>query len=656
MLEVQSSENEDYSLPGKTLNWLVVAMALALLPHLKHLPWWLGIFFAVVVSWRWQATGSQASLSRGWLFLITLGTLGTILQGYHTLFGRDAGVALLAAMVALKFLELRALRDSMILIFLGYFLTMANLLYSQSLPMVAYLLAVLVILLAAQVMVQRQHSAFPPVALLLLCTRMLIQSLPIMIILFVLFPRVSGPLWGLPKDAHGGLTGLSDTMTPGSISKLSLSNKVAFRVRFDGSVPPPGQLYWRGPVLWQFDGHSWTRGEETLHTTFDYKVTGKGVDYVVILEPHGERWLYALDLPAHVPTEAVVTDSLLLLRGKPVDEVLRYQMRSYPNYRIAELANIDRLRALQLPANGNPRAHALALSWLKRDSRPEAIVHAVLKLFREQPFHYTLQPPLLGSDDKIDEFLFLTRRGFCEHYAASFVFLMRAAGIPARVVSGYQGGEINALGGYLIVRQSDAHAWAEVELKGQGWVRIDPTAAVAPERVEQGLHAAVTDLSALSFLIRRDYSWLHQLALGWDSLNTAWNEWVLAYGPERQRNFLTKLGFGAIDWRGISVAMVITVTSLSLVMAGLHKLHRRVAEDPVARAYQQFCAKLARRGLERRIHEGPMEFAERVATERPELAARARLIARLYARLRYGYPDQGELLQRLRLLVKDFKA
>jgi hypothetical protein len=233
---------------------------------------------------------------------------------------------------------------------------------------------------------------------------------------------------------------------------------------------------------------------------------------------------------------------------------------------------------------------------------------------------------------------------------------MRAAGIAARVVSGYQGGELNTLGGYLIVRQSDAHAWAEVWLKGQGWVRIDPTAAVAPERVEQGLYAAVTDLSALPFLIRRDHSWLHQLALGWDSLNNAWNERVLAYGPERQRNFLTNLGFGSVDWRGMAVAMVITLTSLSLVMAGLHGLRRRVANDPVARAYQQFCAKLARRGLERRIYEGPIEFAERVATERPELAARARLIARLYARLRYGYPDQGDLLQRLRRLVKGFKA
>lgn len=639
------------------LHWLAAALALAMVPHLEHLPWWLGAQFALALAWRWQAARVPAfALPGRWvLLLITLVTVGMVLYTYHTLFGRAAGVALLAAMVALKFLELRTLRDGMMLIFLGYFLVMANLLYTQSLPMAAYLLVILVVMLAAQVAVQRQHAAITPAALLQISVRMLLQSVPVMLILFVLFPRIPGPLWGLPKDAYSGLTGMSDEMQPGSISQLSQSDAVAFRVRFATAAPSVGQLYWRGPVLWRYDGRTWTRPEEVPRATFSYAATGAAVDYAVILEPHGKRWLFALDLPASVPAEAAVTDSLQLLRSKPVNEVLRYEMRSYPEYRTGMLSPAERFRALQLPNGGNPRARALAQEWQSRDPRPEVVVRAALKLFREQPFHYTLQPPLLGEEG-IDEFLFATRRGFCEHYAGGFVFLMRAAAIPARVVTGYQGGETNALGGYLIVRQSDAHAWAEVWLEERGWVRVDPTAAVAPERVERGLYAAVADPTLLPFLVRRDNPWLRQFALGWDSLNNTWNEWVLAYGTDRQREFLSNLGFGPVDWRGMTMAMVVILGCMGLVMVGLYTLRRRPPVDPVARAYQRFCAKLARRGLARETHEGPLDFAARVADRYPELAARVRLITRLYTGLRYGRLERRDSLRELGRLVRKFKV
>lgn len=656
MINASHARIEQGPVTKRALNWLIVALTLTILPHLEHLPWWLGALYVAVTVWRWSADRGQVLPARWLLLVMTLATVGAVLFHYRTLFGRDAGVALLTAMMALKILELRTLRDGMVLITLGYFLSAASLLYTQGMPMVGYLSLTVCFLLAAQVMIQPQHAAIPAKALMSLCGRMLLESIPIVLVLFVLFPRISGPLWGIPKDAHEGLTGLSDSMMPGTISKLGQSDKVAFRVRFDDAVPAPDRLYWRGPVLWRFDGKAWTRGEETLNADFGYAAIGVPVSYTVIMEPHGKRWLFALDLPAGIPPEAGITKSFQLLRKNPVNEVLRYEMRSSLDYRTPILTLEDRLRNLQLPPRGNPQARALVLQWKHHGHPAEGIIRAGLSLFHERPFYYTLQPPLLKTDNVVDEFLFTTRQGFCEHFASSFVFLMRAAGVPSRVVTGYQGGELNALGDYLIVRQSDAHAWAEVWLEGRGWARIDPTAAVAPNRVEQGLYAAVPNPETLPFLARRDFPWLRNLALGWDSMNNAWNEWVLAYGPERQREFLSGLGFGPVDWKGMTVAMLLSLAVVGVVVMGLRRLYQHTTADPVKRAYHLYCSKLARRGLSRLTQEGPIQFAERVAVSRPDLAVRARLIARLYAHIRFGRANQNDLLPQLRRLVREFKA
>jgi hypothetical protein len=351
-----------------------------------------------------------------------------------------------------------------------------------------------------------------------------------------------------------------------------------------------------------------------------------------------------------------MTPSFQLLRDQPVNEVYRYEMRSYPTYRTGELTGTERIRGLQLPLRGNPRARELAADWRKRDPRPEALVNAALMLFREQPFYYTLTPPLLGGEI-VDDFLFRTRQGFCEHYANAFVFLMRAAGVPARVVTGYQGGEMNALGGYMIVRQSDAHAWAEVWLAGRGWARVDPTGAVAPNRVQEGIYAALPDAGVLPFLARRgrDSEWLRQLALSWDALNNAWNEWVLAYGPDRQKEFLSGLGFGPMDWGRMTVAMMVALSGFGVLYAGW-RWRSRLARDPVARAWQRFCARLARRGLARGATEGPLAFAERVASRRPELAQSVGEIARRYAALRYGPVAPLAEVRQLQRLARRFRA
>jgi transglutaminase-like putative cysteine protease len=580
-----------------------------------------------------------------------------VLVDYRTLFGRDAGVALLTAMTACKLLETRGLRDGVVLVFLGYLLVMSNLLYSQDIPMVAWLFAVVLVMLAAQVMIHRQHAGLTALAPLRLAVRMVLQAIPVMLVLFVLFPRIPGPLWGLPRDAYQGRTGLAEEMMPGSVSQLSQSDAVAFRVRFAGDIPPPPQLYWRGPVLWNFDGRRWTRSEELpAGVPIPFTPEGAALEYSITMEPSNRPWLLALDLPASVPPRARMTASFQVLRDQPVNEVYRYEMRSYPNYRTGELTAVERIRALRLPARGNPRARALAAEWRGRDPQPEALANAALTLFREQAFYYTLTPPLLGSDG-VDDFLFRTRQGFCEHYASAFVFLMRAAEVPARVVTGYLGGERNPFGDYLVVRQADAHAWAEVWLEGRGWVRMDPTGAVAPSRVREGLYAAVADPNELPFLARRggDSEWLRQLAMSWDSLNNSWNEWVLAYGPDRQKEFLSGLGFGPVDWGEMTVAMTVMLGGFGLLVAGLRWRNRRI-RDPVARAWLRFCARLARRGLPRGPHEGPLAFAERVAISRPELAGPAREIGRLYAVLRYGPAPSPANVRQLRRLARRFRV
>ncbi|HXH03144.1 MAG TPA: DUF3488 and transglutaminase-like domain-containing protein [Candidatus Competibacteraceae bacterium] len=639
---------------------LLPALALVLLPHLAHLPWWSGPLFLAAALWRWGVAAWRWPLPpRLLLVLLTLAVGTGVALGRGTLLGRDAGVALLVGMTALKLLECRCLRDLRVLSLLGYLLVMANLLYSQSLAMAGYLVLAATLLLAAQLRLDPAHTALAPGAALRLAGRIMLQTLPVMLVLFVLFPRIPGPLWTLPRDAHSGRTGLDERMAPGSISKLSLSDEVAFRVRFAGAPPASERLYWRGPVLWNYDGLAWSAGEDYPQREALARIQplGEAVDYSVILEPHGKRWLYALDLPTGLPEDGALSASFQLLRVKPVEETLRYQVRSHLQYHTDGLNAWERRRALLLPEGANPRTRALAAQWHGQYAIPAQRVQAALALFREQPFRYTLEPPLLPTRDGIDAFLFGTRAGFCEHYAGAFVFLMRAAGVPARVVTGYQGGELNRFGGYLMVRQADAHAWAEVWLEGQGWVRVDPTAAVSPARVERGLYGAVAERDALGFMARRDGSaWLRQLALTWDSVDNLWTEWVLAYGPEQQQAFLSELSGMPVRWAEMVTALVVLLGLLGMVYAAAWWWRcARPRDDELGRVWRRFCARLGRRGLPRRADEGPLDYAERVARARPELAEAVRRIARLYAHLRYGPAPREQDLRVLRRWMAELR-
>jgi transglutaminase-like putative cysteine protease len=486
---------------------------------------------------------------------------------------------------------------------------------------------------------------------------LLAQSIPLMLVLFLLFPRVTGPLWGLPQDAYGGATGLSETMTPGSLSSLILSDAVAFRVKFDGTVPPPKQLYWRGPVMWDFDGHTWT-APRVLYGAPEFVAHSPPVSYEVTLEPHNKRWLFALDVPGKVPPRALASADFQLYAVQPVNNRIRYEMTSFLDYSYGQAEHGYAMRrALALPERTNPRTLAFARELRARHADERALVQAVLAKFRNEKFFYTLTPPLLVKEDTVDEFLFETRSGFCEHYSSAFAVVMRAAGIPARVVTGYQGGEVNVLGNYLIVRQAEAHAWTEIWLKNEGWIRVDPTAAVSPLRVESGISAGVPRTDPLPLLVRAEFEALRQLRFTWDLVANTWNQWVLGYTPERQRLLLSRVGIDDATWYSLTVVMlcatVVIIIILSAVM--LRQLRSRV-RDPVKVAYLRFCEKLQRAGLPRDPAEGPVAYSRRLAGARPDLAGAVAAITRLYVDLRYGSVPESAGLRELRLRVREFAA
>jgi len=633
--------------------WLLAAMALAIAPHATRLPIWITLLCLGVGTMRLF----EVRLPARWL-LITLAaaTAAGIYASYHTLFGRDAGVALLVAMLTLKLLESRTLRDSMLVIFISYFLVITHFLYSQTIPTGLYLLLVVLVITTTLIGLNHPGRQIEPRKQLRIATTLLGQAVPVMLVLFLFFPRVPGPLWGMPGDAYEGMTGLSDSMAPGSISKLSQSGAVAFRVAFDGQTPRPDQRYWRGPVLDFFDGRSWSATTEPVPKQAGITATGDPVSYTLTLEPHNKRWLLALDLPAELPTASRLGASFELLSDQPVRQRLRYRAVSYPDYQAGLIPGATELiRSLRLPSYGNPKTREMGNAW-KRTSKGDAeIVRRALEMFQNEAFFYSLTPPLLGANS-VDEFLFNSRRGFCEHYAGSFVFLMRAAGMPARVVTGYQGGESNPFGNYLIVRQSDAHAWAEVWLKNRGWVRVDPTAAVAPRRIESGLAAALPAGEPLPLLAQVDSAWLMKLRMSWDTLNNDWNQWVLGYGQERQYDLLSRLGFEMASWKELTAGLAAGVGALLLAFSGF-MLWRRVpvGADPAAAIYQRFCRKLARVGIIRQPNEGAADFAQRTAVLRPDLALSAASISELYIALRYAPQPNPSDLRQFGQRVRDFR-
>lgn len=644
----KSSSTPPPPLEHGSVPWLLAGALATAAPHAGHLPSWLSLLAAGALLWRLWLWQRRRRLPSRWLLgLLAIGGVAGIAWQFHGLFGRNAGVAMLVLLMALKPLELHGRRDALVIVMLGFFLLLTHYFYSQSLATGAWLLATMTLLTATLI---RLHGGAQPVATIgREAGRLLLQALPFLLILYLLFPRVSGPLWGLPQDAHSGLSGLSTQMSPGSISNLIQSGAVAFRSRFAGELPEKSDLYWRGPVFDAYDGTTWrASAQPSPRPTPVIEPKGVTYTYTTILEAHNQRWLLALDLPTRLPPEGSLAPTLEALSNVPVRVRSRFTFASSPDYHAnRQEAPATLAEALRLPPGINPRSRALARQW--RSLPPGRIVEAALAMFRQGEFQYTLQPPLLGHD-AVDQFLFETRRGFCEHYASAFVFLMRAADVPARVVAGYQGGEVNPVDDYLIVRQSDAHAWAEVWLAGEGWVRIDPTAAVAPSRIEQGIAAALPAGEPLPAIVRLDADWLRDLRNRWEAANNTWNLWVLGYNPQRQREVLARLGLPDPDWQSMSTSLAV-LCALALLSITLWTLREQPHPDPAQLAWQKYCVQLSRRGICRAEWEGPLDFARRVAHTRPALAALTSEAAGHYAELRYGRGGE-EHLRRLQECVR----
>lgn len=601
---------------------VVLAAALVLLPQLPHLPLWASAITAGLLLWRTLLAWRVEPLPKAWLkALILLCVVALTATQFKTIFGPAAGAALIVQLLALKTLEMHARRDAMVVFFLGFFSLITVFIESQSLVTTALVLLALWWLLAALINAHRPVGQPRWRELLRQAASLLLWGLPLMVVLFVFFPRLP-PLWGLPTDGLQGTTGLSEDMQVGQVASLAQDSSVALRVRFGDGVPPAQQqLYFRGPVLSHFDGRNWTAtpftpwGRQANNPPVEALEPGPGLEYEVTLEPHRQRWLLTLEATPQPPVLAQrsvrPSGQAQWMSPQPITEVLRYQAQAILRFRYGEqLTAQEQAQLRQLPAGSNPRTLAMGQQLRQAHGQDDqALIAAALKHLRTGGYTYTLTPGVYPSDTA-DAFWFDIQRGFCEHIASAFAVLMRSAGIPARIVTGYQGGERNAVDGLWTVRQSDAHAWTEVWLPGQGWLRIDPTAAVAPNRIEL-LQRLAPPPTLFSGTVGRMFNpnMLQQLRANWEALNQRWNDWVLSYNSTQQSQLFNHWNLS--DWSGTRLALGLGgfVGGL-LALAGAWHWHRWHQRDPWLRLLDQARRRLLAAGLADAPWLGPRQLAQ----------------------------------------------
>ena len=623
-----------------SLPWTLGALAFSVIPHVHFLPIWVTVAFLSCSAWRYQVERKRWRLPPAWLrIVLALICFIGVLASYESVSGVGPGSALLAVMAALKLLETKRRRDQFVLLFISIFLIMSSLLREQYLWSLPYLIAGVIFTMTAWLRMA-PNSQKDVISSFKTGIRLIMYAAPLTVAMWIFFPRLATPFWSVPIDTSSASSGLSDNMSPGDISSLSLSNAVAFRVKFDGIVPPPHQRYWRGLVLNRFNGRMWSGNEPSIDrgARLDIETFGDPVGYQVTMEPTRQHWVFALDVPEEWDLERTYMGrQQQLARAQPIDQRIAYNVVSYPNFRLnSELQEFARSYYTRLPDSRNPRTLELAQQMRDEAANEEAFITNVLEKFNDEEYFYTLEPPALGSNP-VDRFLFDTRRGFCEHYASAFAVMMRAVGIPSRIVLGYQGGEINPMGEYMIVRQADAHAWTEVWLPNRGWYRIDPTAAVAPERIESGRSGAMFDGIAASWGLSAPSALLYQLTLTLDALNAKWNEWILGYGPENQSKFMEWLGMDDPDWRNMMLTLIAIVVALIAIISGnLALRYRPPRKDAAAILYQKFTEKT---GVEPSQGETPLSYAVRISDARTDIADAANSITAHYLDVRYGPPD-----------------
>ena len=626
--------------PG-VIELILVTELLVLWPLFDYLPSWIRLMCLAVIALRfvmvrraWKVPGRLLSTAMG------LAGAAAIYLNYGTLFGRDAGVSLIVVMFCLKLLEMRWYRDAALILYLSFFIMVANFLFSQSLLMAGYMVICILVVIVALQALNRSDGGINLKQLLRDGILMFLQAIPLMLILFVFFPRLAEPLWRMPTSMTG-TTGISDSMTPGDIGSLVTFTEPAFRVEFTGDVPPSSALYWRGLVFSNFDGLTWSRAEPLLQRNADLVLAGKSYEYQILLEPHRRNWLYALEMPVSMAEVASTTSENTWERRFPLRSRLAYRLTSYSASSFGyQLSAADRLLNTSLPVDGNPMARRFATqAFLDANASPQTYINAVLRKINTDPYVYTLNPGVM-AEDTVDDFWFNKQRGFCEHYAGSFVFLMRAAGIPARVVTGYQGGEMNPYADYMLVRQSNAHAWTEVWLEDRGWVRIDPTAAIHPSRVEVDLSQAWSQRESI-FDDIAPTNWgqytpglLDNLQLMWDSLNNNWQSMVIDFDAASQNDFFERLGFPNLSMSDLANALLVfALLVMAITAALLLRVHNTL--DQTALSYAKLNRKFSRIGLTRKNSEGPVDYIQRIIAARPDLESQLKPILELYLSLRF---------------------
>lgn len=640
--------NRSHDLPRISYLWLAGGQSLSMAPLLVQLPLWLLLVWGGVLLWRvMEFKGRWSSPSVPVRSIMIVVSVVGLLTSFGRLVGMEPMVAMLVCAALLKQLELRRHRDALLLIYLTYFLIATQFLFSQTLLAGMFGLGCFVVNTTALISIHQPQGHYQPLRSLRLSLRLLLHSIPLMVLLFLLMPRI-GSLWAVPTSNQSAVTGVSDSMAPGDFTRLSRSADAAFRVAFDGAVPPRDKLYWRGLVFSRFDGRQWRQAEP-----YDYRLSGKVVNwqgevnhswrnllqplsdpvgYSVIMEPSRQPWLYTLELATSYQSGTQMqlgyARDFRLLSRKPITQSFQYKAISHLNYRLEadELPEWRRKNELSLPESYNPVSLARAKQWRQQSNSPEEYIDKLLSFYRDK-FTYTLQPAALGRES-VDDFLWQTQQGFCEHFASSFVVMSRAAGIPARVVVGYLGGEYNSVEQYLVVHQYDAHAWAEVWFEGRGWVRVDPTAAVAPERIEQSLgEIDPASSGALISLGRyRHFPLIAKLRLQWDALQYRWDRAILGFDRKAQVEFLDRWLNGASPLK--LLAVIVGAGGATLALVGLHLgWSRRPQRKEQGVIFLTRVEKLlSRRGLMRKPGETVGDFTSRVAKETPELASAMRLI------------------------------
>ncbi len=637
------SSHIPYAVPRNTFLWLVGTLTFLMLPHLSRYLVLLLPLLIICIFWRVmifrQRMPLPSFLTRAVLVIFGFSSVFFLPFSWLSL---ETAVAVLLVGTLLKLLEMKTYRDLWVLIYLGYFVIVAQLLFDQTLVSALYMLLGILLVTACLITLMSKATGLSWAYPVKYAAKMMMLSVPVMVLGFLVFPRLD-PFWTVPQPKGKGKTGISETMRPGAISELVQSDELVFRVDFKGDVPPLDALYWRGPVLSDFDGQSWSISQVGFDASPRIQQAENGVDivYDVFMEPSFSTWVFPLTALIESNHSHQYFADYSVKAPAPLTQKTAFMFRSaIQSQRDLVLSSYQRNQALALPRGINPKMLALA-KRLRKEARTEAdLMRRVKRFYLDHSFSYTLSPPLYGKHG-VDEFLFTGRQGFCEHYASSYVVLMRALGLPARVVTGYQGAEINPLEGYFSVRQKDAHAWAEVWLTGQGWVRVDPTGFVAPERINLGSEGSLQDdplyLSEAGFA-RRHFSnsqWYQALRNRYDQINYLWTVSVLSFNERKQLQLMSAF-LGERNWQRLAIyTAILFLLIFTLFYFLLSTKRKRKKLNRVERDYQRLLLKLEKKGIIKPKGQGPLDLTRHIEKYYPVYYPKVSRAINLYIELAY---------------------